>query len=187
MNLLERVLTLLRANLNTLVEKADDPEKVLQQLRLDMRNQLMQVKTQVATAIAESRKLQSRIKEKKAEAETWQKKAEQAIQQDNDAAARVALTRYNEFTRDVQLEQLSHEQFVEEQLNELKAKKRSAKEPPLLHEGNPHLSTLIPTPPQDSAPAKKRASSKSEQHEPPVTEPTAKELEIEKLKKLMEQ
>jgi len=247
-----------------------------------MCNQLMQVKTQVATAIAESRKLQSRIKEKKAEAETWQKKAEQAIQQDNDAAARVALTRYNEFTRqvqryqqqqkeqeqlvstmrgvlsqleakisevettidllvarkrnallqqrvfdtlnnsgagskdserakraqdavmeaeararamadlhkrdlDVQLEQLSHEQFVEEQLNELKAKKRSAKEPPLLHEGNPHLSTLIPTPPQDSAPAKKRASSKSEQHEPPVTEPTAKELEIEKLKKLMEQ
>jgi phage shock protein A len=282
MNLLERVLTLLRANLNTLVEKADDPEKVLQQLRLDMRNQLMQVKTQVATAIAESRKLQNRIKEKKAEAETWQKKAEQAIQQDNDAAARAALTRYNEFTRqvqryqqqqkeqeqlvstmrnvlsqleakisevettidllvarkhnallqqrvfdalnktgagskdnerakqaqdavmeaeararamadlhkrdlDVQLEQLSHEQFVEEQLNELKAKKRSAKEPPLLHEGNPHLSTLIPTPPQDSAPAKKRASSKSEQHEPPATEPTAKELEIEKLKKLMEQ
>src|SRR5438132_4446426 len=114
MNLLERVLTLLRANLNTLVEKADDPEKVLQQLRLDMRNQLMQVKTQVATAIAESRKLQSRIKEKKAEAETWQKKAEQAIQHDNNAAARVALTRYNEFTRQVQRYQ--QQQKEQEQL-----------------------------------------------------------------------
>src|SRR5258708_19343712 len=88
---------------------------------------------------------------------------------------------------DVQLEQLSHEQFVEEQLNELKAKKRSAKEPPLLHEGNPHLSTLIPTPPQDSAPAKKRASSKSEHHEPPVPEPTPTELQINNLTKLMEQ
>src|SRR5260370_2903604 len=97
MNLLERVLTLLRANLNTLVEKADDPEKVLRQLQLDMRNQLMQVKTQVATAIAESRKLQSRSKEKKAKAETWQKKAEQTIQQDNDFASPAALTPHHHF------------------------------------------------------------------------------------------
>ncbi len=69
MNLLERVLTLLRANVNTMVEKADDPEKVLRQLQLDMRNQLVQVKTQVATAIAESHKLQHRNKEKAFEAE----------------------------------------------------------------------------------------------------------------------
>jgi len=76
MNLLERVLTLLGANLNTMIEKADDPEKVLRQLQLDMRNQLMQVKTQVATAISESHKLQKRSKEKVAEAEAWLKKAE---------------------------------------------------------------------------------------------------------------
>src|SRR6266446_3504386 len=114
MNLLERVLTLLRANLNTLVEKADDPEKVLRQLQLDMRNQLMQVKTQVATAIAESRKLQSRSKEKKAEAETWQKRAEQSIQQDNDVAARAALTRYNEFIR--QAQRYQRQQKEQEQL-----------------------------------------------------------------------
>src|SRR5436309_740289 len=94
MNLLERVLTLLRANLNSMVERADDPERVLRQLQLDMRNQLMQVKTQVATAIAESHKLQKRSKEKMAEADTWLKKAEQAIQQNNDDAARAALTRY---------------------------------------------------------------------------------------------
>ena len=60
MNLLERVLTLLRANLNSVVEKADDPEKALRQLQLDMRNQLVQVKTQVATTIAESRRIQKR-------------------------------------------------------------------------------------------------------------------------------
>src|SRR5258708_25391416 len=114
MNLLERVLTLLRANLNTLVEKADDPEKVLRQLQLDMRNQLMQVKTQVATGIDESRKLQSRSKEKKAEAETWQKRAEQAIQQDNDVAARAALTRYNEFIR--QAQRYQQQQKEQEQL-----------------------------------------------------------------------
>ncbi len=108
MNLLERVLTLLRANINTLVEKADDPEKVLRQLQLDMHNQLVQVKTQVATAIAEGRKLQSRAKEKKVEAEMWQRKAEQAVQQDNDAAARDALIRYNEIIKQAQRYQQQH-------------------------------------------------------------------------------
>ena len=99
MNLLERVLTLVRANLNTMVEKADDPEKVLKQLQLDMHNQLVQVKTQVATAIAESHKLQNRSKEKTAEAEVWMRKAEQAIQQNNDEAARTALLHYNDIIK----------------------------------------------------------------------------------------
>jgi phage shock protein A len=102
MNLLERVLTLLRANLNTVIEKADDPEKALRQLQLDMRNQLVQVKTQVATAIAEGHKLRKRSEERKVEADLWMKKAEQAIQQGNDDAARVALVRYNDFTKQVQ-------------------------------------------------------------------------------------
>src|SRR5205807_3253272 len=115
MNLLERVLTLLRANLNTVVEKADDPEKVLQQLQLDMRNQLVQVKTQVATAIAESHRLQKRSQEKKAEAETWLKKAEQAIQQGHDDVARRALASHIDLDKQAQRYQQSlkeHEQFV---------------------------------------------------------------------------
>src|SRR5437870_6943675 len=114
MNLLERVLTLLRANLNTMVEKSDDPEKALRQLQLDMRNQLVQVKTQVATAIAQSRKLQIRSKERKAEAETWMRKAEQAIQQNNDTAARDALTRYNDYTK--QAQRYEQQQQEQEQL-----------------------------------------------------------------------
>jgi len=115
MNLLERVLTLVRANLNTMVEKADDPEQVLKQLQLDMRNQLVQVKTQVATAIAESHKLQNRSKEKTAEAEVWMRKAEQAIQQENDEAARAALMRYNDIiklARRYQSQQKEQEELV---------------------------------------------------------------------------
>jgi phage shock protein A len=114
MNLLERVLTLLGANLNTMIEKADDPEKVLQQLQLDMRNQLVQVKTQVATAIAEGHKLQKRSKEKVAEAETWLKKAEQAVQQNNDDSARAALTHYNDILR--QAKRYQQQQQEQEQL-----------------------------------------------------------------------
>jgi len=102
MNLLERVLTLLRANLNTMAEKSEDPEKTLRQLQLDMRNQLVQVKTQVATAIAEERKLEKRSKELLAEAALWLKKAEQAIQQNNENTARDFLARYNDLTRQAQ-------------------------------------------------------------------------------------
>ncbi len=63
MALLERVGTLLRANLNDLIEKAEDPEKLLKQLILDMENQLMQVKTQVAIAIADQHVLDKKRKE----------------------------------------------------------------------------------------------------------------------------
>lgn len=99
MNLLERVLTLLRANLNAMAEKSDDPERTLRQLQLDMRNQLVQVKTQVATAIAEERKLGKRSEELQAEAGVWLKKAEQAVQQNNENAARDYLSRYNDLLR----------------------------------------------------------------------------------------
>jgi phage shock protein A len=114
MNLLERVLTLLGANMKTVVEKADDPEQVLRQLQLDMRNQLVQVKTQVATAIAESHKLQRRGQERKGEADKWLKKAELAVQQGNDNAAREALTHYNEINR--QLQRYQQQQENQEQL-----------------------------------------------------------------------
>jgi phage shock protein A len=264
-----------------MIEKADDPEKVMRQLQIDMRNQLMQVKTQVATAISESRKLHSRAKEKKAEAEVWHRKAELAIQQNNDAAARSALSRYNEIIRqaqryqqqqqeqeqlvstmkgvlqqleakisevettiellatrrrnallqqrvfdalkksdemkdsgqaerafdtvmesearahamadlhqrdlDVQLEQLSQEQLLEQQLNALKAKKRPAMDTPLLHEGKSHRSPLIPPQPHNITPAKKRTETKPEVPESSDAQSAAKELDIAQLKKLMEQ
>jgi phage shock protein A len=99
MNLLERVLTLLRANLNTVAEKSEDPEKTLRQIQLDMRNQLVQVKTQVATAIAEERKLEKRSQELLGEAALWLKKAEIAIQHNNENSARDFLGRYNDLTR----------------------------------------------------------------------------------------
>lgn len=114
MNLLERVLTLLRANLNTVIEKADDPEQSLRQLQLDMRNQLVQVKTQVATAIAEGHRLRKRSQERGEEAQKWWKKAEQAIQQNNDDAARTALTHYNDLNKQAQLYQ--QQQKDQEQL-----------------------------------------------------------------------
>jgi phage shock protein A len=93
MALLERVGTLLRANLNDLIEKAEDPPKLLRQLVLDMENQLMQVKTQVAIAIADQHLLEKKQKEHADNAATWRHKAELAVSKGKDDLARAALER----------------------------------------------------------------------------------------------
>src|ERR1700751_2995885 len=93
MALLERVSTLLRANVNDLIEKAEDPEKMLRQLLLDMENQLLQVKTQVAIAIADQHLLEKKKKEHDEAAEAWHRKAELAVTKGQDDLARVALDR----------------------------------------------------------------------------------------------
>jgi phage shock protein A len=93
MALLERVGTLLRANLNDLIEKAEDPEKLLKQLVLDMENQLMQVKTQVAIALADEHLLEKKRKEHEQSGAEWQRKAELAVRKTDDKLARAALER----------------------------------------------------------------------------------------------
>ena len=55
MGILDRVSTLLRANINDMIDRAEDPEKVVKQLIIDMNNQLLQVKTQVAASIADEK------------------------------------------------------------------------------------------------------------------------------------
>jgi phage shock protein A len=93
MTLLDRVSTLLRANLNDLVEKAEDPERMLKQVVLDMENQLLQVKTQVAIAIADHHLLEKKHKEHFDQAAEWRRKAELAVKKGNDDMARAALER----------------------------------------------------------------------------------------------
>ena len=93
MSLLERVGTLLRANLNELVEKAEDPEKLLKQIVLDMENQLMQLKTQVAIAIADQHLLEKKRGEQERETADWRRKAELAVGKGQDDMARAALER----------------------------------------------------------------------------------------------
>jgi len=93
MALLERVSTLLRANLNDLIEKAENPERLLKQLILDMENQLMQVKTQVAIAIADQHLLERKRLEHEQDAAEWKRKAELAVAKGHDDLARGALER----------------------------------------------------------------------------------------------
>ena len=93
MSLLERVSTLLRANLNDLLSKAEDPEKLARQLVLDMENQLLQVKTQVAIAIADQHLLLKKKTDQESEQAQWLRKAELAVAKGQDDLARAALER----------------------------------------------------------------------------------------------
>lgn len=93
MALLERVTTLIKANLNDLVDQAENPEKLLKQLLLDMENQYMQVKTQLAMAIADQHLLEKRRQESLAAQREWVRKAELALQKQQEDLARSALER----------------------------------------------------------------------------------------------
>jgi len=93
MALLERVTTLLRANLNDLLDQAEDPEKLLKQVILDMENQLLQVKTEVAIAIAEQHVLGDKRAEHEDHHGDWMRRAELAVDKKDDDLARAALAR----------------------------------------------------------------------------------------------
>jgi phage shock protein A len=93
MALLERVSTLIRANLNDLIDKAEDPEKMIKQVILDMQNQLLQVKTQVAVSIADLHVLEKKLKENETKNAEWTRKAELAVAKGQDELARAALER----------------------------------------------------------------------------------------------
>jgi phage shock protein A len=97
MGILDRVSTLVRANINDLIDRAEDPEKVVKQLIADMNSQLVQVKTQVAASIADEKQLYQRYQDNQAKANDWQQRAELAVEKGQDDLAREALMRRNAF------------------------------------------------------------------------------------------
>src|SRR5260370_9787300 len=129
MALMERVATLIRANINDLLDKAEDPEKLLKQVIVDMQNQLLQVKTQVAIAIADQHLLLKKQQEHKENGEKWMKKAELAVGKKEDDLARAAIER--SMTYRAMAESFSHQ--VEDQRAQVGSPKAA------LHELTPQL------------------------------------------------
>lgn len=93
MALMERVTTLIRANLNDLIDRAEDPEKLLKQVILDMQNQLIQVKTQVAIALADQHLLIKKQQDQESKEAEWCRKADLALNKNDENLARAALER----------------------------------------------------------------------------------------------
>jgi len=96
MGLFERLSRLIRSNLNDLIARAENPEKMLVQIIEDMRRQLAQAKQEVAVAIADERKLRSQFEEERAQATEWERRARLAIREGRDDLAKQALMRGQE-------------------------------------------------------------------------------------------
>jgi phage shock protein A len=96
MGIFDRFSTLLRSNLNDLISRAENPEKMLNQLIVDMKSQLAKAKQHVASAIADEKKLQADAEAMKKQAEDWERRAMLAVQEGRDDLAKQALGRYNE-------------------------------------------------------------------------------------------
>src|SRR5258708_32333512 len=94
MGLLVRISTLIRANINDMDDRAEDPEKMIKQVILDMENQYLQVKTQVAVSIADQHMLEKKWRENEDSGKDWMRKAEIAVDKSQDDLARAELDRF---------------------------------------------------------------------------------------------
>jgi phage shock protein A len=94
MGLLERVSTLIRANLNDMVDRAEDSEEMIKQVILDMENQYLQVKTQVAISIADQHMLEKKMRENEDTGKDLMRKVEIAADKSQDDLARATLDRF---------------------------------------------------------------------------------------------
>lgn len=96
MGIFDRFATMLKSNINELISRAENPEKMLNQLITDMRSQLDKARQQVAQAIADEKKLEADAASMKKQAEDWERRAMLAVQEGRDDLAKQALMRYNE-------------------------------------------------------------------------------------------
>lgn len=96
MGIFARLATLIKSNLNDLISTSEDPEKMLNQIVLDMQNQLVEAKKQVAVSIADEKRLAKQAEQELANASEWERRAMLAIKAGDDNLAKEALSRKKE-------------------------------------------------------------------------------------------
>src|SRR5690349_17268453 len=106
MGIFDRVSQLFKSNINDLISRAEDPEKMLTQILEDMRGQLVKAKQQVAQAIADEKRLRDQADAEYKQAQDWERRAMLAVQESRDDLAKQALVRHGEH--------LSHGQQLEQ-------------------------------------------------------------------------
>jgi phage shock protein A len=126
--MMDRLMRLVRANVNDLIDQAEDPEKMIDQILREMNESLVMARAQVASMIAQEKELELEVDETKKLAAEWGKKAERAVQAGKDDLAREALRRKrdNEENSAIYAEQLGVQKQavakLKDQLRQLEAK-----------------------------------------------------------------
>ena len=93
MSVLARLSTMVKSNVNDLIDKMQDPAKEIDQLVLDMEDSVRQARSEVAGCMAEEKRLGKQIEDLKSEAASWEEHASRAVQAGDDALAKEALRR----------------------------------------------------------------------------------------------
>ena len=114
MGIFDRLSTLLKSNINDLISSAENPEKMLEQIIADMRNQLVKAKQQVASAIADEKRLRDQADAEYKQAEDWEKRAMLAINEGRDDLAKQALVRHGEHLQHAQQLEMTWETHRQE-------------------------------------------------------------------------
>ncbi len=96
MGIFTKLSTLIKSNINDLINRAEDPEKMLNQIILDMRDQLAKAKREVAAAIADEHKLRGQLEDEMKQAKEWENRAVLAVKEGRDDLAKQALMRHQE-------------------------------------------------------------------------------------------
>ncbi len=96
MGIFSRLAQLIKSNLNDLISKSEDPEKMLNQVVLDMNNQLVEAKKQVASSIADEKRLAKQFEQEAANSAEWERRAMMALRAGNEELAKEALARKRE-------------------------------------------------------------------------------------------
>src|SRR5260221_10898866 len=91
MGIFARLATLIKSNLNDLISRSEDPEKMLNQVVIDMANQLIEAKKQVAVSIADEKRLAKQAEQQASEAAEWERKAMLAVKAGDDNPAEEAV------------------------------------------------------------------------------------------------
>ncbi|TFH05551.1 MAG: PspA/IM30 family protein [Spirochaetales bacterium] len=99
MGIFDRFKRVVKSNLNDMISKAENPEKMLNQLIVDMNQQLIESKKSVAAAIADEKKLERQAKETLGQAQEWERKAMLAVRAGKDDLAKEALVRKQEYDK----------------------------------------------------------------------------------------
>jgi phage shock protein A len=133
MGIFQKLSMLLRSNINDVITRAENPEKMLTQILEDMRGQLARAKQEVAVAIADERKLRVQVDGEQRQAADWEHRAMLAVREGRDDLAKQALLRHQEHTERASLleatwrRQAAETEKLKESLRQLNEKIEEAK------------------------------------------------------------
>ncbi len=120
MGLFDRIMRVIRANLNSLISQAEDPEKILEQAVLDMQEELIQLRQAVAQAIATQKRTERQCSQAQTTADEWYRRAQLALGKGDEVLAREALTRRKSYqeTAEVMKTQIEQQSVIVTQLKQ---------------------------------------------------------------------